>query len=277
MRTCLLALILMAVSLLWTFHRSARAQEPAPAATMSAAETERIIKAFTARESEFRRALNNYSFRRDALLQSLGMGGQVIGEYHRVSTFTFDDQGQRYEKVSFFPMSSFPNVTPEDLEDLGGINPFALEPSRIDRYNFKYSGREKIDELNLYVFDITPKMLPDPKKTKERLFTGRVWVDDRDLMIVKTRGKGVPETKTNKFPTVETYREQIDVRYCFPTYSFADEEIVYDNGDALHVRMKVRYSDFYPARSTVTIRDAEGIEVESKPAPSPSPAPTKKP
>src|SRR5215472_456737 len=120
MRTCLLALILMAVSLLWTFHRSARAQEPAPAATMSAAETERIIKAFTARESEFRRALNNYSFRRDALLQSLGMGGQVIGEYHRVSTFTFDDQGQRYEKVSFFPMSSFPNVTPEDLEDLGG-------------------------------------------------------------------------------------------------------------------------------------------------------------
>src|SRR5215471_19861616 len=81
-------------------------------------DSDRIIKAFTTKEAEFRRALNNYSFRRDALLQSLGMGGQVVGEYHRVSTFTFDDQGQRYEKVNFFPMSSFPNVSPEDLEDL---------------------------------------------------------------------------------------------------------------------------------------------------------------
>ena len=126
MRFCLLALILTAIAPLWVSRRPARAQEQTPAGTISAAETERIIRAFTARESEFRRALNNYSFRRDALLQSLGMGGQVVGEYHRVSTFTFDDQGQRYEKVNFFPMSSFPNVSPEDLEDLGGINPMTI-------------------------------------------------------------------------------------------------------------------------------------------------------
>jgi len=68
-------------------------------------------------------------------------------------------------------------------------------------------------------------------------------VDDEDLQIVKTRGKGVPETKINKFPTVETYREHIDGRYWFPTYSYADEELVFDNGSSLHVRMKVRYSD----------------------------------
>ena len=67
--------------------------------------------------------------------------------------------------------------------------------------------------------------MPDPKKTKERLFSGRIWVDDQDLQIVKTKGKGVPETKNNKFPTVETYREHIDGRYWFPTYSYADEEL----------------------------------------------------
>ena len=81
--------------------------------------------------------------------------------------------------------------------------------------------------------------MPDPKKTKERFFLGRVWVDDQDLQIVKTKGKGVPETKRNKFPIVETYREQIDGRYWFPTYSYADEELLFDNGDTLHVRMKV--------------------------------------
>src|SRR6266576_6146748 len=135
---------------------------------LSPAEAERIIKAFTAKEAEFRQALNLYSFKRDAILQSIGMGGQVTGEYHRVSTFTFDDSGNRYEKISFFPMPSFGSVTQEDLDDLGGIEPFALEPSKISKYDFKYVGKEKIDELNLYVFDVTPKLIPDPKKTKER-------------------------------------------------------------------------------------------------------------
>src|SRR4026207_1404053 len=119
---------------------------------MDSAEVGRIIQAFTAKEVEFRRALNNYSFKRDALIQSLGMGGQVIGEYHRVSNFTFDDQGNRYEKISFFPMPSMAEITQEDIDDLGGVNPFALEPSKIDQYNFRYVGKEKIDDLDLYIF-----------------------------------------------------------------------------------------------------------------------------
>ena len=74
--------------------------------SMPPAEVDRIIHAFTEKEAEFRRALNSYSFKRDALMQKIGMGGQVTGEYHRISTFTFDDQGNRYEKISFFPISS---------------------------------------------------------------------------------------------------------------------------------------------------------------------------
>jgi muconolactone delta-isomerase len=249
---------------------------------LSQAEINRIVAAFTSKEAQFRQALNQYSFKRDAVIQSLGMGGQVIGEYHRVSFFTFDDQGNRYEKISFFPMPSFGGVTAEDLDDLGGINPFALEPGKVDRYNFKYSGKEKIDELNLYVFDITPKVIPDPKKIKERLFTGRVWVDDQELQIVKTKGKGVPETKINKFPVVETYREQFGGRFWFPTYSYADEELIFENGQPLHVRMQVKYSDFAPARADVRIVDVEsGGELQNEGAkpntPKPTPRPTPKP
>jgi len=181
------------------------------------ADVDKIISRFTLKEAEFRRALNSYSFKRDALIQSIGMGGQISGEYHRVSVFTFDDQGNRYEKISFFPMSSMPEITAEDIEDLGGVEPFALEPSKISKYNIRYVGKEKIDELNLFIFDVSPKVLPDPKKTKERLFLGRIWVEDQDYQIVKTKGKGVPETKSNKFPTVETYREHIDGKFWFPT------------------------------------------------------------
>lgn len=249
-------------------------------ANLSQAEINKIIAAFTAKEVQFRQALNQYSFKRDAVIQSLGMGGQVIGEYRRVSFFTFDDQGNRYEKISYFPMPSMNNVTAEDLDDLGGINPFALEPSKLDRYNIKYSGKEKIDELNLYVFDVTPKVIPDPKKIKERLFTGRVWVDDQDLQIVKTKGKGVPETKINKFPIVETYREQFGGRFWFPTYSYADEELIFEGGQPLHIRMQVKYSDFAPARADVRVVDVEtGGELQNEGAkPStPKPTPTPKP
>src|SRR4026209_1394900 len=105
--------------------------------SLDAVESDRIIHRFTAKEAEFRPPVNHFLFKRDALIQSIGMGGQVIGEYHRVSTFTFDDQGNRYEKISFFPMSSMPEVTAEDIEDLGGIEPFALEPSKIPLYNIR--------------------------------------------------------------------------------------------------------------------------------------------
>jgi hypothetical protein len=238
---------------------------------------DRIIRAFTAKETEFRRALNNYAFRRDAVMQDIGMGGQIQGEYHRVSNFTFADNGDRFEKISFFPMPTMPSVTAEDLEDLGGVNQFALEASKIDRYNFVYVGKEHIDELDLFVFDVTPKVIPDFKKIQERLFTGRIWVDDRDLQIVKTKGKGVPENNDNKFPYFETYREQIDGKYWFPTYAYADEELVFGNGSSLHVRARVRYSEYKMGHADVRIIDGDVIDDTEppKPAPKPTPTPTK--
>lgn len=227
----------------------------ASSSTLTQAQIDKIIASFTAKETEFRRALNEFAFKRDALVQIIGMGGQVTGEYHRVSRFTFDDSGNRYEKIDFFPMSNMGEViTPEDLEDLGGVNPFALEAAKLSQYNFKYVGKERIDELDLYVFDVAPKITPDVKKTKERFFIGRIWVDDRDLQIVKSKGKGIPETKINKFPVVETYREQIG-KYWFPTYAYADDDLIFDNGTDMRIRMLVKYTDYVKGRGRVTITE----------------------
>lgn len=266
---------------------SADARGPAPSVTgsnnLSQAQIDDIIRKFTAKETEFRQALNSYAFKRDALVQILGMGGQVTGEYHRVSDFTFDDHGQRYEKINFFPMPTFGGVTNEDLEDLGGVNPFALEAANINQYSFKYVGKERIDELDLYVFDVAPKIAP--KKTFPRFFQGRIWVDDHDLQIVKSKGKGIPETKENKFPTVETYREQIDGRYWFPTYSYADDDLIYENGTDMRIRLRVKYTDFVVGRGKVTITEIEEAKPgsikpdsakpdSSKPGSRPTPSPT---
>ncbi len=239
------------------FAQAANASSAQPAPV----DVNKVIAAFTAKETQFRQALNQYAFKRDAVIQIIGMGGQIAGEYHRVSHFTFDDSGNRFEKIVFFPMPTFGGVTAEDIEDLSGVNPFALEAHNMNQYNFTYVGKERIDELDLYIFDITPKVVPDPK-TKLRLFQGRIWVDDRDLQIVKSRGKGVPETKVNKFPHVETYREQIDGRYWFPTYSYADEELVYGSGEVMHIRVRIKYTDFVKGRVEIKITDVEdGDEV----------------
>jgi len=233
-------------------------------------DADRIIRAFTAKETQFRRALGDYAFKRDAMLQTIGMGGQVTGEYHRVSSFVFDDNGNRFEKIMFFPQPTMVDlqVTQEDLDDLGGIQPFALEASKINQYDFKYLGTEHIDELDTYVFDVGPKIMP--KKESERFFQGRVWVDNQDLQIVKVRGKGVPEGK-QRFPTFETYRQQIDGHYWFPVYTYADDDLNFKEV-TIRLRMVIKYTDYKRFRSEVKI--TEGDEApEAKPAPTPKKKP----
>jgi hypothetical protein len=249
-------------------------------------DVERIIRAFTRKETEFRKALNEYGFRRDAVIQTIAWGGQISGEYHRVSSFVFDDSGNRYEKILRFPVPTMTEiqVTAEDLEDLGGVQSFALESSKLAEYDFAYVGKEKIDELDTYVFDVTPRILADArrmaalkatvKKTSkpERFFQGRIWVDDRDLQIVKARGKGVPEFD-QRFPTFETYREQIDGKYWFPTYTYADDELSFKSGQTVHLRMRIKFTDFERLRGRVNVID-QGDEPESPAEPKPTPTPT---
>lgn len=244
---------------------------------MSQAEIDRIVKKFTENERLFREALTNYVFNRSATVQTIGMGGQISGVYRRDSFMTFSSDGQRFERITYFPVPTLKelSVTPEDLEDLGGINPFALEPKSIGLYNFTYLGKEKIDELELYVFDVAPKVTPVAKKGVQRVFSGRVWVDDRDLMIVKSKGKALPEDKENKYPVVETWRENIDGKYWFPAYSAADEELVFDNGLVVHLRMKVKYQDYALGRSDIKEVGDEEVYVEPKATPTPTPTPKK--
>ena len=68
-KSALSLLIATLALVLFLSPAGAWAQTPAAASTnLPAAEIERIIKTFTAREGQFRRALNEYSFKRDAVL-----------------------------------------------------------------------------------------------------------------------------------------------------------------------------------------------------------------
>src|SRR5215213_541848 len=257
-----LALMTLSLASVSTAGRAASAEDGEGGQAVDAGA---VVRAFTRKETEFRRALNGYMFKREAVVQTIGFGGQITGEYNRTSLFTFNDAGERFERITYFPIPTLTDIsfTQEDLEDLGGVQPFALEASKIDQYNFNYVGREKVDELDTYVFDVAPKVLP--KKVSERFFQGRVWVDAGDLQIVKVKGKGVPEGK-QRFPTFETYREQIDGKYWFPTYTYADDELNFGNGQVVHIRMKVRYTEYKRFRGRVrVIEEGEPGDVPDEP------------
>jgi hypothetical protein len=259
----------------------AAAQEPSNIVktSLSQAEIDKIIKRFSENEFNFRQALSVYAFNRDARVQTIGLGGQVTGTFIRNSFMTFNQDGTRFERVIFAPISTTKDITvsPEDIENLGGVNPFAVEPKYLSNYNFTLLGKEKIDELDLYVFDVQPKTLPNPKKSNEKFFSGRIWVDDRDLMIVKSRGKALPEGKDmngleQRFPVVETWRDSVDNKFWFPVLSTADDELVFSSGDVVKIRMRVKYYNYRVGKSDVKILDDE---VEIKDAPEPSPTPKK--
>lgn len=240
--------------------------EPLIPNNLNQIEIDQIVRKFTHNEEDFRAALNNYVFNRSATIQTIGLGGLITGTYRRDSFMTFNSDGERFERITYFPMSTLTeiSVTPEDLEDLGGINPFALEPKNISMYTFSYVGKQRIDELNLHVFDVRPKVVPNPKKSDLRLFTGRIWVDDKDFMIVKSKGKGIPEGD-QRFPVVETWRTNVDGKYWFPAYSSSDDELVFKSGQVVKLRLRVTYNNYKQGRSEVIILDDPGDLPDEQP------------
>jgi hypothetical protein len=133
--------------------------------------------------------------------------------------------------------------------------------------------KEKIYVLNLYVFDVSPKFIPDWKKSTQKFFSGRIWVDDTDLMIVKSKGKAVPEGK-ERFPVMETWRDSVDGKYWFPVFSTSDDQLVFDNGQVVRMKVRVKYANYRVGRTDVKIGDDE-VEVKDDPKPTPTPTPKK--
>ena len=173
-------------------------------------------------------------------------GNTVDGEYHQVVEVTFDDKGRRQEHVIFAPQSSLQRVTMtrEDVDDIQHRLPFVLTSDEIPEYDIMYVGQQQEDELHCFVFDVAPKRIENNK----RYFQGRLWVDDHDFQIVKTHGKTVPDIRKKKneenlFPAFTTWREQIDGRYWFPTYTKADDDLHFSGGD-IHIREIVKYTNY---------------------------------
>jgi hypothetical protein len=253
--------------LLWIAPRGAHSIGP-PADAAQAVDglpVEEIIRKFAANESRLRQEFKNFLFRQEITIQTLGPRGLVTGEFRRVSEIIVNDRGEREERILYFPIPTLREivVTQYDFADFAGIQPFALGLEDLPKYVVTYVGRERIDEIDTYVFDVRPRRPPDPKKMHERYFQGRIWVDTVDLMIVKVQGKGLPEDRENKFPRFETYRENIEDKLWFPTYTYADDVLDFP-GRSVRVRMVIRYTNYRRFSGKIEIGDIEPEPEEKK-------------
>jgi hypothetical protein len=253
--------VLIAVlALLSLVPLSARAQEgPLETTQPTGITPEEIIRRFAAKETEFKQAREQYTYRQDVAVAT----PEDDGQYREVFDVVFDDKGKRLENVVFAPQNSLQKIqmSPEDLDDIRHRLPFVLTSEEIPEYSILYVGRQKEDELQCYVFDIAPKQI----EGKKRYFQGRIWVDDRDFQIVKTYGKTVPDIhkkkgQENLFPKFTTWREQIDGRYWFPTYTKADDTLHFSSGD-VRILEKVKYENYKRFGSNVKIT-YEGQDVQ---------------
>ena len=219
-----------------------------------------IIKIVASKEREFQQARERYIYRQDTHVEEFD-GHTVVGEYKIIEEVTFDDRGRRQENVLLAPQNTLTRVSmmKEDEDDFRNIFSFVITPEELPVYDVKYLGHQQVDELGTYVFEIDPVR---PEKHR-RYFKGRIWVDDQDLLIVKSSGIGYPNSKENQPVPFTTWREQIDGKYWFPTYTSGQADICamdkhgtcMDSGTPIQV--KVKYTDYrqYKATTKVTFGD----------------------
>ena len=240
--------------------------------TPPAVAPEQIIKEFAAKESEFQQALNHYTYERTAKVETIDDDNKVDGQYYEVDDVIFDSSGARTEKVVFAPQNTLTRVlmSPSDLQDIQRGYPFVLTAEDIGQYDVKYVGRQKVDELDCYVFDVSPKVI----EKKKRYLLGRIWVDTTDLQIVVTNGRMVPDDtrkgSEDLHPPFMTWRAQVDGHFWFPVYTKGEGILSFAGGHGylsqdVHIRDTIKYSKYQRFGSTTKIiYDGQDITAPEK-------------
>ena len=123
--------------------------------------------------------------------------------------------------------------------------PLILTSKELPLYNLTYAGQQHVDDLDTYVFHVDPRK----EEKNQRYFQGRVWIDNKDLQIVKLCGKSVPEVIRPKkkqpqelHPTFVGYRQPVD-GYWFPAYARVDD-ILHFSTESVHLREVLKLTGY---------------------------------
>lgn len=212
-----------------------------------------IIKAFAEKEQLYVQARPKFGYKKSIKITEFGHDGQPSGEFQLTVATVIDTDGRVYEKILEQPPSTLHAVqlSPEDLKIISRIPAYALVPSTLSKYDLRYMGTEKVDEIDCYIFDAKPKLL----ERANGLFQGAVWVDKKYLEVVKTYGKWVTDLGDEHAPELpfvnfETYRENVEGNYWFPNYSRSDGYLHFKDTGDIPMRLVIKWTDFKPLQAS---------------------------
>ncbi len=236
-------------------HVSRIGTEPEPPAPPSLP-VEEIIRRFSQKEDEYLKSRPNYGFRKSVRIQEFGPDGSAIGEFLRVTQYQKLADGRLAMKAIEKPQSTLQGVylAPEDLDALDRIPAYPLTSGQLAKYDLKFIGRELVDEVDCYIFQVKPKTVERAKA----YFEGVVWVDAQYLEVVKTYGKWVTDQGDTRgiaqlpFSLFETYRENVEGKYWFPNYLRSDDTLHTKEGD-IPVRLIIKWTDFKHAGAVESV------------------------
>src|SRR5262245_6129629 len=194
---------------------------------ISSAQQNDILARAAERGKELDAALRQYTYYAELTIQTVSQSDTITGKFYRFSQVSFDAAGNRQEKIlentSTLPKDVY--IGTNAANNMTRVYQFTVNSETLNQYELNYVGRERIDELNTYVFDVKPKIkMPDPDKSDDRYLRGRIWIDDQDLCVVKVAGEALPEQSSHRTPKFETYFQNYD-KYWFPAYTSADDSI----------------------------------------------------
>jgi hypothetical protein len=233
-----------------------------------------IIQTFSKKEETYQSTRSTFAYRKTIRIQEFGPDGRPSGEYLATYDAARSGDGKLYEKAISAPESSLQYLSfePEDAQALTRIPQYPVTASQLSKYDVKYLNTEKVDEVDCYIFQVSPKTLD----RQHPLFDGIIWVDQKYLEVVKTYGKWVTDLGPIQPPTLpfgmfETYRENVDGKYWFPDYSRADGTYKMKDRN-LPIRVTIKWTNFkpFPAADTTPNPPASAPQA---PAPVPGPAP----
>jgi hypothetical protein len=213
-----------------------------------------IIQRFAQKEQLYLSARPAFAYRKSIRIQEFGPDGRPAGEFNATYDGVRSGDGKLYEKAIAAPESTLQNLQlePDDVSKVTHLPAYALVPTQLSKYNLQFLSTEKVDEIDCYIFQVSPKVLD----RQNALFDGIVWVDQKFLEIVKTYGQWVTDLgplhpQTLPFSMFETYRENVEGKYWFPNYSRSEGTYkLQDRNVPIRITIKwTNYKPFPPAAS----------------------------
>lgn len=252
--------------------------EPVPAAP-PALPPEEIIKRFSQKEDEYFTARAGYTYKKTVRLEEFGPDGKQSGQLQVVTEATLGANGKLRERTVEKPESTlqYLQIGPEDFQQLARMPAYALLTGNLSKYDLKYLGKEMIDEIDCYIFQVKPRAV----ERSQYYFDGIVWVDAQYLEVVKTYGKWVNDlgdmhTATMPFAIFETYREDVDGKYWLPNYMRSDATLNLKDQN-VNVRLVVKWTDYKPISAAAPTPNAPTTPGQATSAPASAPLPTPTP